>query len=769
MTVNLSSCTFNNSTYDLLEKGLSFVPRPGQILACDIISEQEKLIKNIKIKSIRLAKNRENTSNNTVTYPNSQRRNNRFTEPKAWNPPSHLVPADTLRLVDDIRETTSKMIDSIAKRSANTKTDGSNYKLGVGGRNYTWKMNNKDPDNLKPEERDSLWELKNNPDIIIKPADKGGATIIMDKIAYQNEAERQLNNSKYYHKINTSLAKNNKLKILEIFEKIHGKGKITKAQLNYLTGPDNYDIRKFYMLPKIHKAKEKWPNPNMPEGRPIISDVNSESYRAAEYIDSFTNPLSMDNPVVLKNSYEFIDKIRGKPFPSGYLLVTGDVKSLYTNMNLNRILEITKQTFLQNPDANRPDDELIALLELTLYNNDFEFNGELYLQVHGIAMGKKYAPGLANLYLKSFDNDAQTKFDYNPEFYFRFLDDVFFVWGHGMERLLKFQDYLNNLIPDIEITFEFHETTIPFLDIHLYIENNTIHTKTYFKPTDTHQLLHKKSYHPNHTTKGILKSQLIRFKRLSSTYKNYSETCSILFSFLKSRGYTASLFRKLKYAIWYNDQVQPSDNQKPMLPVILPYSGLAQNISNKYRHLLNTDKLLKNFKIISAYRIYPNLKQLLVSSKFNKIIPTRNENTEGFRRCTSTTCVFCIKYSFDCNYFTSTSNGKKFKINDSLNCNSVNLIYLITCKRCKIQYVGETGMPLKNRINNHISNIKCKTQTTVATHYNLPDHSIHNVQVVGIDKIHKNREQTRKQKEKYWIEQLQTYTPLGLNNINTLI
>jgi len=43
----------------------------------------------------------------------------------------------------------------------------------------------------------------------------------------------------------------------------------------------------------------------------------------------------------------------------------------------------------------------------------------------------------------------------------------------------------------------------------------------FFKPTDTHQLLHGSSYHPKHTTKGILKSQILRFKRISSCWGGF--------------------------------------------------------------------------------------------------------------------------------------------------------------------------------------------------------------------------------------------------------
>ena len=42
--------------------------------------------------------------------------------------------------------------------------------------------------NLSRDEVSSLRELKNNTNIIIKPADKGGATVIMDREAYIDEA-----------------------------------------------------------------------------------------------------------------------------------------------------------------------------------------------------------------------------------------------------------------------------------------------------------------------------------------------------------------------------------------------------------------------------------------------------------------------------------------------------------------------------------------------------------------------------------------------------
>ena len=82
---------------------------------------------------------------------------------------------------------------------------------------------------------------------------------------------------------------------------------------------------------------------------------------------------------------------------------------------------------------------------------------------------------------------------------------------------------------------------ISFLDTIVYktqeADGLKLKTKVYFKPTD--QLLHMyRSFHPKHTTRGILKSQLLRLKRISSCKADYDNTCKILFKTLQKRGYT---------------------------------------------------------------------------------------------------------------------------------------------------------------------------------------------------------------------------------------
>lgn len=69
--------------------------------------------------------------------------------------------------------------------------------------------------------------------------------------------------------------------------------------------------------------------------------------------------------------------------------------------------------------------------------------------------------------------------------------------------------------------------------------------KVYFKDTDTHSLLHRNSFHPKHTFKGIIKSQLLRFNRICSQPSSFMEATNIHFRAISGRGYSRSFLRKI--------------------------------------------------------------------------------------------------------------------------------------------------------------------------------------------------------------------------------
>jgi len=185
--------------------------------------------------------------------------------------------------------------------------------------------------------------------------------------------------------------------------------------------------------------------------------------------------------------------------PPNCILVTMDVTSLYTNIPNDEGLRATMKLltlYRPQPDVRPSNVNLVKLLEMVLKKNNFQFNGDHYLQIGGTAMGTKAAPGLANCFMGNFEEEFVYKYKLQPLIYLRFLDDCFLIWQHGTEELTHYVSYLNSCLPSIKFTIEQSESSVNFLDTTVKVHNNSIITDLYCKPTDAHNYLLYKSSHP---------------------------------------------------------------------------------------------------------------------------------------------------------------------------------------------------------------------------------------------------------------------------------
>ena len=135
-----------------------------------------------------------------------------------------------------------------------------------------------------------------------------------------------------------------------------------------------------------------------------------------------------------------------------------------------------------------------------------------------------------------------------------------------------------------------------------------------------------------------------------------------------------------------------------------------------------------------------------------------------------------------CKYIVTTNtiidrNGKQISLNDKMDCQSKDVIYVIECKNCNIRYVGETFQKLKDRLNQHRSDIKCKKDTVIATHFSQICPNVDFLQITPVEKVPRmvpaeytfmglpdvsDRIQFH-QREQFWIKHLKTLKPHGLN------
>ena len=87
-----------------------------------------------------------------------------------------------------------------------------------------------------------------------------------------------------------------------------------------------------------------------------------------------------------------------------------------------------------------------------------------------------------------------------------------------------------------------------------------------------------------------------------------------------------------------------------------------------------------------------------------------------------------------------------------------------TCRKCGIQYVGETGQSLRKRLNNHRNRLKKLSCQYLYQHFNSDGHTEDDINIVPIeDKISLSAKQL--EREDFWYRELCTVYPYhGLND-----
>ena len=151
----------------------------------------------------------------------------------------------------------------------------------------------------------------------------------------------------------------------------------------------------------------------------------------------------------------------------------------------------------------------------------------------------------------------------------------------------------------------------------------------------------------------------------------------------------------------------------------------------------------------------------------SKLYPV--ERKVGCQGCGSSRCQVCKSISIT-EEFTSFTTKKTYKINHSFDCNDKCLIYLLSCKSCGKQDVGNTTDHFRNRWNNYTSDVrkvesggmKNVKQKVLQSHFLQRDHKdfLKDVEVRLIDKTQVSDPTKRKF---YWIRTLRTLYPDGLN------
>ena len=149
------------------------------------------------------------------------------------------------------------------------------------------------------------------------------------------------------------------------------------------------------------------------------------------------------------------------------------------------------------------------MADFVLKNNFFEFNGEVKRQKSGTAIGTKFAPPYACIFMDEVETEFLKSQELQPFLQLRYIDDIFFTWTNGEEKLTQFLNELKNFYSNLKFTCENSSCTVHFLDLNVSLRNDAIHTDLYIEPKVGHQYLHYQSSQPLHIKNSIPYSQAL--------------------------------------------------------------------------------------------------------------------------------------------------------------------------------------------------------------------------------------------------------------------
>ena len=444
------------------------------------------------------------------------------------------------------------------------------------------------PSNLLPIQKAGLRFLKNRPDLLVWPTDKNLGPIVTTKQHYVELIIRDhLSDTKTYKKLHITLAqmhiRYNVIPQLKKFVNQHlsttpqhpnNPTRPTKNGLFVLHGTTKLDspFAHFYATAKVHKKPMKT--------RPIVSVNGSLLEHLGKYLDVQLQKIIKILPWIIRSTTFFLQDIRQHNFPPTVRLFTADAISMYTNIDTNHALQVIS-SFLRSDhfiqlkcqhNLQIKTETVIDGLAILMKNNLFTFNGEVYHQLTGTAMGTAPAPAYATLYFWIHENMILAPFLQGPlYFYGRYIDDIVGAWNitNSLDTWTHFKEQMNTFG---SLRWEFSElsNTVDFLDTRLSIHEGKLSTCMFEKELNLHLYLPASSSHPPGALYSLVVGMLLRINFICSNDTDKKNFSTKFAQRLLHRGYSV---QQLRYA-WRKASLAITEQNKPkhsncLRPIIL--------------------------------------------------------------------------------------------------------------------------------------------------------------------------------------------------------
>lgn len=251
-----------------------------------------------------------------------------------------------------------------------------------------------------------------------------------------------------------------------------------------------------------------------------------------------------------------------------------------------------------------------------------------------------------------------------PRIWWRYVDDIFsIVDGRKIDDIIYL---LNNKYNSINFTYEIeNNSTLNFLDISLIRKNNRVQFDIYRKPSNTSRYITNDSFCPTSHKLAAFHSMVYRLVNIPLSNECYIKEVNTIKEYATVNGYREDTINKLIKK--HTEQKKHKD-----LTTFKKEKEMNKRVSFNFSPPI-TNKIadtLRNHKYDIVYNSNNNLGKILGNSKDK----TSQQEKEG--------------------------------------------IYEITCKKCKMKYIGQTRRNIGIRFKEHLSHIKNKhpEKSAIALH-----------------------------------------------------
>ena len=138
---------------------------------------------------------------------------------------------------------------------------------------------------------------------------------------------------------------------------------------------------------------------------------------------------------------------------------------------------------------------ITQLLRFCLTSMAFQYRGQHYKQLDGVAMGSPVSPIIADIFMEDLEVKTFATHDATHRVWYRFVDDVIsVVKKHNVQGLLQ---YLNKQHGRIQFPMKMENSgSLPFMDIRIRCQPQGELTKeVYQQPTHTNRYSPFSSHH----------------------------------------------------------------------------------------------------------------------------------------------------------------------------------------------------------------------------------------------------------------------------------